>query len=137
MGFLVLQDPPKDRHPGAIDDLAELGIALKMITGDNRRVAASVARRSACRSSGILTGADLDNMSDEALWSGGGSTPTVFAEVEPNQKERIILSPAKRRAMSSAIWATGSTTPRPCARRTSAFPLNRRSMSPRKRPISF
>ncbi len=71
--------------------LHELGVSLKMITGDNRRVAASVASQVGLSSERILTGADLRTMSDEALIRRVNTTD-VFAEVEPNQKERIILA---------------------------------------------
>ena len=38
---------------------------------------------------GVVTGADLDTLGDEALWHRAEHT-TLFAEVDPNQKERII-----------------------------------------------
>ncbi|MCA9165783.1 MAG: HAD-IC family P-type ATPase, partial [Planctomycetales bacterium] len=65
--------------------------SLKMITGDNRRVAASVARQVGLSEQHLLTGADLRQLSDEALTQRVSSTD-VFAEVDPNQKERIILA---------------------------------------------
>ena len=88
VGLLVLGDPPKAGIADTIGQLAALGVALKMITGDNRFVAARVAEQVGL-SSAILTGEELHGMSDEALV---GRLPTVdvFAEVEPNQKERII-----------------------------------------------
>jgi P-type Mg2+ transporter len=68
-----------------------LGISLKMITGDNRLVAASVSQQVGLSTSQILTGAEISGMSDEALLKQVNST-NVFAEIEPNQKERIILA---------------------------------------------
>jgi Mg2+-importing ATPase len=91
VGFLVLEDPSKERIAATIDELAELGIALKMITGDNRRVAASVAKQVGMSHARLLTGADLRSMSDDALMHRVNDTE-VFAEIEPNQKERIILA---------------------------------------------
>ena len=90
VGLLVLGDPPKAGIADTIGQLATLGIALKMITGDNRFVASHVAGQVGL-SSAVLTGGELRGMSDEALVR---RLPTVdvFAEVEPNQKERIILS---------------------------------------------
>jgi Mg2+-importing ATPase len=66
-------------------------VSLKVITGDNRLVAANVAGQVGLSSNRLITGADLRAMSDEALLH-RVSRAQVFAEVEPNQKERIILA---------------------------------------------
>jgi P-type Mg2+ transporter len=91
LGFLVFFDPPK---PGVVDtirQLADLGISLKMITGDNRWVAATTGWQIGLSHPRILTGRDLGAMSDEALLTQVNGVD-MFAEVEPNQKERIILA---------------------------------------------
>ncbi len=90
-GFVVLRDPPKENIADTISQLQKLGIALKMITGDNQRVAANVAGQVGLSTDRIVTGSDLRIMSDEALMQQVNVT-SVFAEVEPNQKERIILA---------------------------------------------
>ena len=90
-GFLLFFDPPKADAAKAIADLAERGVQLKMITGDNQLVARHVAESVNLPREGILTGADLNAMSDEALWFAAQRT-SIFAEVDPNQKERIILA---------------------------------------------
>jgi Mg2+-importing ATPase len=90
-GFLVLHDPPKAQAAETIAELGRLGVALKMITGDNRLVAATVAEQVGLDSRRLLTGSQLRSMGDEALRARAGET-AVFAEVEPNQKERIILA---------------------------------------------
>jgi Mg2+-importing ATPase len=90
-GFLLFFDPPKAGVQEAINDLAELGVQLKIITGDNRLVAQHTAEAVGLPITGILTGADLDNLHEEALWQAADRT-NLFAEVDPNQKERIILS---------------------------------------------
>lgn len=89
IGLVVLLDPPKENIGRTIQQLADLGVSLKMITGDNKRVAASIAGQVGLSSGTILTGSDLRQLSDEALIVLVNST-NVFAEVEPNQKERII-----------------------------------------------
>ena len=91
LGFLVLYDPPKADIRQTIDALAGLGVALKMITGDNRLVAASVGRQMGLSELKVLTGAELRVLSDGALLQRAGSID-VFAEIEPNQKERIIVA---------------------------------------------
>jgi len=94
LGFLVFFDPPKQSAVETIRSLAELGVTLKMITGDNRLVARSVAQQVGISNLETLTGQQLREMSDEALQAKINQVH-VFAEVEPNQKERILLA-AKR-----------------------------------------
>ena len=91
LGFLVLQDPPKADIVQTVQQLRSLGVGLKMITGDNRLVAANVARQVGLSADRILTGGEIRQMSDEALRQQANASD-VFAEVEPNQKERIILA---------------------------------------------
>lgn len=89
--LLVLRDPPKQGMPDTIHRLQERGITLKMITGDNRNVARSIAREVGLAGGEILTGNDLRGLGDDALVY-HARTVNVFAEIEPNQKERIILA---------------------------------------------
>jgi len=91
LGFLVFIDPPKPEIIGTIDRLKRLGVSMKIITGDNRRVSASIGRQVGLHDARILTGADLHQISDDALPARVGGID-IFAEVEPNQKERIILA---------------------------------------------
>jgi len=94
-GFLLFFDPPKPRVQETIADLAGLGVGLKIITGDNHLVALHTAQAVGLEVTGVLTGAALDNLHDEALWQAVERT-NLFAEVDPNQKERIILAVQKR-----------------------------------------
>ncbi|MEW6553767.1 MAG: magnesium-translocating P-type ATPase [Actinomycetota bacterium] len=91
LGFLSFLDPPKPDIAGAIARLERLGVSLKLITGDNALVAASVARQVGFQDPRMIMGSDLRDMSDEALQARAPGTD-VFAEVEPNQKERVILA---------------------------------------------
>ena len=90
-GLLLFFDPPKVDVAQTIVDLAERGVNLKIITGDNQLVARHVAEAVNLPISNLLTGTDLQGMGDEALWHAAERT-TIFAEVDPNQKERIILA---------------------------------------------
>ena len=90
-GFVTLFDPPKPGIQHTIAGLQDMGITLKMITGDNALVAKQVGESIGFKNPAILTGDDLRKMSDAALVQKAGST-NVFAEIEPNQKERIILA---------------------------------------------
>ena len=91
VGFLLFFDPPKSGVQETIAGLAELGVGLKIITGDNKLVALHTARSVGMDVIGVLTGTDLDNLHEEALWQAAEQT-NLFAEVDPNQKERIILA---------------------------------------------
>ncbi len=90
-GFLLFFDPPKADVQQVIADLASRGVQIKIITGDNQKVARHVAEAVHLPITGILTGNQLNDLYDEALWHAAERT-TLFAEVDPNQKERIILA---------------------------------------------
>jgi Mg2+-importing ATPase len=91
VGFLTFTDRPKDGVAEAIAELAAMGVSIKIITGDSRLVAEHVATTVGLSIEGVLTGRQLDELHDEALWRAAERTD-IFAEVDPNQKERIILS---------------------------------------------
>lgn len=91
LGFLVLFDPPKEGVSKTIADLKKLGVDLKIITGDNEFVSSFVSKSVGFENPIILKGSDLRHMSDEALAEKVNEI-NVFAEIEPNQKERIILT---------------------------------------------
>src|SRR6266496_774684 len=94
-GFLLFFDPPKADATQAIEALEKLGVRLKIITGDNRRVAMHVAETVKLPVEGVLSGAELNKLRDEALWHQVEHTD-LFVEVDPNQKERIIRALQKR-----------------------------------------
>jgi len=91
LALLVFFDPPKAGVAEAVVDLRKLGIALKVVTGDNVHVATSVTRNVLGYEPKVLTGQEVHLLSDEALHSRAPAID-VFAEIEPNQKERIILA---------------------------------------------
>ncbi|MFH1148364.1 MAG: magnesium-translocating P-type ATPase [Pseudomonadota bacterium] len=90
LGFLVLFDPAKPNIIETVANLKKLGVTLKIITGDNRLVAAGVSQQMGLTNTEIITGSNLRRMSDGALLKCVVDAD-VFAEIEPNQKERIIL----------------------------------------------
>jgi Mg2+-importing ATPase len=89
VGFLLFFDPPKPGVAEAVADLRALGVQLKVITGDNHLVARHLAAAIGLEVEGVLTGAQLDDLHDDALLHLAERT-TLFAEVDPNQKERLI-----------------------------------------------
>jgi Mg2+-importing ATPase len=91
LGFVTLCDPPKAGMIDTVRRLKELGVGLRMITGDNRLVAAHVGEQVGLSNANLLTGMQIQKMTDEALRRQVQDVQ-VFAEIEPNQKERIIHS---------------------------------------------
>jgi P-type Mg2+ transporter len=90
-GFIVLFDPPKPGVIDTINQLRDLGVSLKVITGDSQLVAVSLSKQVGLSNLETITGSELRSMSDDALLKRANSVD-IFAEVEPNQKERIILA---------------------------------------------
>lgn len=90
-GFLIFSDPVKAGVADAIRNLKRLGISLKIVSGDNHRVVAHVSQEVGLAGANILTGSELREMTNEALLVRARDVD-VFAEIEPNQKERIILA---------------------------------------------
>ncbi|RIH77485.1 magnesium-translocating P-type ATPase [Meiothermus hypogaeus] len=90
-GFLLFFDPPKAGVQDTLTQLARLGVNLKIITGDNRKVAAHLAAQVGMEVRGLLTGRELATLPDEALWH-QAERCNLFVEVDPTQKERLILA---------------------------------------------
>jgi Mg2+-importing ATPase len=91
LGMVTLYDPPKPDVIDTIHELQDLGVSLKLITGDNKLVATSLMKQIGYKDPVVLTGQQLGSMSNAALQQ-QVLQAQVFAEVEPNQKERIIQS---------------------------------------------
>lgn len=85
-----LYDPPKEGITETVNKLKDMGITLKVITGDKKLVAMSLGKQIGLANPEVLTGPELYKMSDEALIQKLGNID-LFAEIEPNQKERVIL----------------------------------------------
>jgi P-type Mg2+ transporter len=89
VGFLCFSDPPKPDARQVLRDLAQRGVRVKMVTGDNRHVAAHVASQVGLDAQTLLAGEQIAALRDEALWHLAERTD-CFAEVDPAQKERIV-----------------------------------------------
>jgi Mg2+-importing ATPase len=88
-GFLTFVDRPKADAHEALDRLRRLDVQVKIITGDNDRVAQKVCADIGLAVEGTLTGAELDRLDDAQLAAALPRT-TIFARVTPEQKSRII-----------------------------------------------
>ncbi|MDR1776061.1 MAG: magnesium-translocating P-type ATPase [Actinomycetes bacterium] len=95
IGFLAFLDPPKETTAAAVDALHQYGVDIKVLTGDNAAVARAVCREVGIGVSGMLTGNQVADMTDDQLDAVIADTD-VFAKLSPAQKVRIIA--ALRRA---------------------------------------
>ncbi len=91
LGLIEIFDPPKQGVAEIIQRMKQHQVSLKVITGDNRLVAAHVAKQVGLSSQQILTGPDIEAMAEKELMEKAKKVE-VFAEIEPNQKEKIILA---------------------------------------------
>jgi Mg2+-importing ATPase len=103
-GFILLQDPIKAGIVNTIDELKKLQVNLKIVTGDNRNVAKSIGIGIGIVDPIIMLGSDLLSLSTEALEQKVKGIH-IFAEVEPQQKERIIQ--ALRKSYTVAYMGDG------------------------------
>lgn len=89
VGIITFYDPPDPNIPGVIQAFKSAGVAVKMITGDFKTTAVAVARETGIKADQVLTGSEVDTMTDAELIR--RSAPTdVFARVTPEVKLRII-----------------------------------------------
>ncbi|HEY7080187.1 MAG TPA: magnesium-translocating P-type ATPase [Nitrososphaeraceae archaeon] len=103
-GFIILFDPVKPGVMESISSLRKLGISLKIITGDNKHVAAYVGEHIGLSKPQILSGSELNHISTEALVKLARDID-IFAEIAPNQKEQVIS--ALKRNTSNVVGYMG------------------------------
>ncbi|MCY0934013.1 magnesium-translocating P-type ATPase [Streptomyces sp. H34-S4] len=89
VGFLAFLDPPKADAARALQGLADKGIAVKVVTGDNELVAARVCADVGLTVGHVVGGTEIDTLDDAELRALAART-TVFAKVNPVQKARIV-----------------------------------------------
>ena len=89
IGFVAFLDPPKKDVKTTIKNLKEYGVTTKILTGDNQYATENVSRLVGIPNDKILTGSDIDKMSDDEL-SKQVEDVDIFARMNPLQKERII-----------------------------------------------
>ncbi|MCW6679261.1 magnesium-translocating P-type ATPase [Anaerococcus sp. NML200574] len=88
-GFLLFIDPLKEDIKEVISQMNDLGVALKMITGDNSEIAKNIGSQIGLDPEKILLGQDLSSYSISQL-NKKVLDIDIFAEISPNQKEKII-----------------------------------------------
>jgi Mg2+-importing ATPase len=90
-GFAAFLDPPKASAGQALKAMAASGVAVKIVTGDNERVTRHVCTQLGIEIAGVLTGAEVAAMNDDALRARVEGA-NLFCRVNPAQKNRIILA---------------------------------------------
>lgn len=89
LGYIAFLDPPKDSAAPALQALADHGVTVKVLTGDNELVTTKVCRDVGLAIDGTLSGADIERMPDEELVS-AIEKATVLARLTPAHKARIV-----------------------------------------------
>ena len=90
VGLIALVDPPRFGIKESIKSCYSAGIRVIMITGDNGKTAKGIAKQIGLKhNDNVITGIELENMSDEELRNRVGDT-NIFARVYPNHKMRIV-----------------------------------------------
>lgn len=89
LGYLAFFDAPKESAAGAIRKLQKLHVGVRVLTGDHRDIAVSVCRRLGIDTAQILTGRELEQLSDDELPIKVERT-TLFAELSPKQKVQVV-----------------------------------------------
>ncbi len=90
-GFAAFLDPPKASAGEALAALQASGVAVKIVTGDNELVTRHVCEQLGISVAGVLLGADIQAMNDDALRV-KAEAANLFCRVNPAQKNRILLA---------------------------------------------
>ena len=89
IGYVTFLDPPKESAAPALRALAENGVTVKVLTGDNELVTAKICGQVGLEVPHIVVGAEVEKMSNEELKT-AVETRHIFARLTPAQKDRIV-----------------------------------------------
>ena len=89
MGYLAFFDAPKKTAKTSVEALKRLKVTPKILTGDQADVAVSICRRVRIDSEKVITGIEIDEMTDFELGKAAENVH-VFAELTPGQKVRLV-----------------------------------------------
>lgn len=90
-GFAAFIDPPKQSAGDALRALGQLGVAIKVLTGDSERVTRHIYEKLQLPVEGILLGSDIDRLDDHGLQAAAERT-NLFCRLNPSQKGRVIAA---------------------------------------------
>lgn len=89
IGYLAFLDPPKESTESAIKNLYDLGVDVKILTGDNARVTTAICGKVGIPSDHLIIGSQIAELTDEELQV-AVEEHNIFAKLSPDQKARII-----------------------------------------------
>jgi magnesium-transporting ATPase (P-type) len=93
LGLAALLDPPRPRVEAAVKEARSAGIRVIMLTGDHELTAYSIAKKVGIITSKdqtVVTGQEINQMSDSDLTTVFVKGECVFARISPEQKLRIV-----------------------------------------------
>jgi Mg2+-importing ATPase len=134
LGYVAFLDPPKESTAPALRALAEHGVAVKVLTGDNELVARKVCGDVGIEAGHVVLGREIGRWTTRGCARWSSSTRCL-----PNSRRRTRSASCMRCTPTdtwSASWATASTMRLRCVRRTSAFRWTARWTWPRSRRTS-
>jgi len=88
-GYIAFLDPPKESAAPAIRALADHGVKVKVLTGDNELVTTKICHEVGIDFDKALLGSAIEQMSDNQLAT-AVETHAVFVKLTPSHKERIV-----------------------------------------------
>lgn len=91
LGLTGLKDPIRPEVPEAVRQCQQAGVRVVMITGDHALTAQAIAKQSGIPADLVLTGAEVENYSDQQLQAAIEKT-CIFVRVKPQQKLRLVKS---------------------------------------------
>ena len=106
LGLVGMEDPPRKGVKQAVRVCRKAGIRVVMMTGDQPATAAAIAQQIGLTNDGtVITGRELDQMTDETLWQ-RAQTCRVFARVQPKHKVQLV-SLFQKRGFVTAMTGDG------------------------------
>ena len=89
IGYLAFLDLPKPTTAGAVEALQSHGVDVKVLTGDNEKVARCICDMVGIPSGQMLLGEELEKMTDQELRI-RAEEASIFAKLSPEQKARVV-----------------------------------------------
>ena len=91
LGFTAFLDPPKHAVKETLAQFLADGVDLKILTGDNELVTKRICQELDLPVAGTAVGHDLEGLTEKELQTLAKKT-TIFARLNPEQKDKIILA---------------------------------------------